>query len=319
MSALTKTEQNRSVLASMFEREREYVETVITVDKIDDFRANYLELAQNGYLMEQIPPKEVLITAVNATALGVNVNPIYKEAYILPFNVKGKGMVASIVIPKQGHIQMAFQAGFFLHIENVWSINGSTKIESEMTYDELSLIKTTDINFVKEHLIGWQFVFEDISYEAIKVPTQKKFVGLEFALAATKQLQTQEFSIQTWVHKAVRRAMGEMFIPRHRKNMMLENIENWNNKNEDGTSSKEPTAEPIDPLSKPQEEYTDAEIEATVTLDDVKALYMDATAEHQARMGEIFQKRGNWRAMTDKGEIKTLYDEVKAVKDEMVD
>lgn len=80
---------------------------------------------------------------------------------------------------------------------------------------------------------------------------------------------------------------------------------------------QEPMAEPIDPLSAPKEDYTEAEIEVDVTLDDVKALYMDATAEHKAKMGDIFQKRGDWRAMMDKGEIKSLYDEVKAVKDGM--
>ena len=222
MSALTKVDQNRQALSAVLDSNRNYVHSVIPIEKEDEFKGNFLELAQNSYLMEKIPPKEVLITALNATKLGLNVNPIYKELYVLPFNVKGKGMVASIVIPKQGHAQIAYDAGFFLDISLVFNMNGTILSEKEMSREQKATIETTNPQWVDEHLIGWDISLEDISNNDIKVPTQTKFIEAGYAREVTKELQSPQYKIQTWTHKAVRRAMGDLFIPKHRKNLFLE-------------------------------------------------------------------------------------------------
>ncbi|NOR57195.1 MAG: hypothetical protein GQ474_01580 [Sulfurimonas sp.] len=318
MSALTTTEQNRNTLATTLDRERDYVATVIPLEKVDEFKSNYLELAQNTYLMDKISPKEILTTAVNATALGVNVNPIYKEAYILPFNVKGKGMVASIVVSKDGHVQMAFQSGFYLRIDNVWSINGQTLNESEMKKEQLMLLKTTNLQFVKEHLVGWEISLEDISLEDIKVPMQSKFVGLDYVLEVTKQLQTPEHSIQTWVHKAVRRAMTDMFIPRHRKSLMMEKIEAYNNQKEHGNLIEAESKEaPIDPLAGINNDVVEAVIEESVTIEDIKKIYANASPEAQAGCGAVFVDFPNWRKETNQEELQKLHATLKGYINDM--
>lgn len=82
---------------------------------------------------------------------------------------------------------------------------------------------------------------------------------------------------------------------------------------------KQPKENPIDPLAKeePAEnpgEVHDAEIEedgvTSYTLDDVKALYMDAEPKVQAKMGEVFTKHGNWREFTDQAKINELYNDL---------
>jgi len=304
---LTLTQQHRNALEITLEEEREYVSTVLNQNQAEDFKANYLELAQNNYLLKEIPLKEILITAVNATALGININPIYKECYILPFNTKGRGMVASIVIAKDGHAQMAFNSGFYLTIDRVWGIDDDSVAESEMTRKQLSKLKTTDFNFVKANLHGWEITLEDISDAKMKVPKQTKFVGLEFVMEATKQLQMQQYAIQTYTHKAVRRAMGDMFIPRNRKSMSIEKIEEWNNRNETNTYEQKPIAEPIDQT----QEYQEAEMIETVedptevTVKDINAFYRAAKAEDQVKIGEEIQKYNGWREFTPK-QLETL-------------
>lgn len=309
------TQQNRNALATTLEQEREYVTSVIPVDKVDEFKNNYLELAQNSYLMKEIPLVEVLRTAVNATALGVNINPIYRECYILPFNTKS-GKVASIVLEQDGHKNIAFQSGFFLDVVNVWSLNGKEKRESDMAYSELALLKTTDIEFVKEHLLGWEVILEDISDSEVKIPKQAKFVGLEFVLEATKQLQSPQYSIQTWVHKAVRRAMRDMFIPRHRKSVMLEKIDDWNNKNEsreDAPILAETTTDEVTTvnLKKETEEVVEAVVEEAETkVQDIMDYYMNLDADAKGKVTTIMTQEPDWRTY-ESSRLAELLDKIK--------
>lgn len=318
MGQLTKVEQNRQTLSTVLSNNTEYVRSMIPLDKEDEFKNNFLELAQNGYLMEQIPPKEVLVTALNATKLGLNVNPIYKELYVLPFNVKGKGMVASIVIPKQGHAQIAYDAGFFLDISNVFNLNGKVVSEKDMSREEQISINTTDEKWVDEHLLGWDISLVDISNNEIKVPTQTKFIEVAYAREVTKGLQDTRFKIQSWTHKAVRRAMGDFFIPKHRRNMIIEEVEAFNvtnekeNSNETVSTQKEASSKATTfDISKDsvEPEAIEADIEE-VTIDTINAFYKEADKELKGKITGVLPQ--DWRSKSS-DDLAEIYETLKAL------
>lgn len=216
MGQLEKVEQRREQLGLALEKNRDYVHSMIPIEKEEEFKTNFMELAQNGYLMDKIPPKEILITALNATKMGLNVNPIYKELYVLPFNVDKKGMVASIVVTFNGNAQMAYNNGFFLKSDPVFNVGGKARRKSEIPLEQLVGIKTTDTEWVKENTLGWYIGLEDISNNEIKLPDQEVFVEFGYAMHVAKQLQSPDHLLQTLLHKVVRRAISEMIIPRGR-------------------------------------------------------------------------------------------------------
>lgn len=319
--SLTLTQQNRNTLAVVLEQEKDYVSSVIPVEKVSDFKNNYLELANNAYLIEKIPTKEILQTAVNATALGININPIYKECYILPFNTKGKGMVASIVISKDGMAQIYFNAGFLFKMDRVWSLNGKVQKESDMSYEELMLLKPTSHQFVLENLVGWEVSLEDISTNDVKIPIQSTFVSLEYAKEVTKQLQTPEHSIQTYEHKVARRADRDFFIPRFRKSLMLEKVEDYNNSKDDteddavNTTIVDAPTQTVDlkKSTSTETEAIEADIEETVvTVQNVMDYYLEAEAEKKVLIQGVMGNNPDWRTY-DSTKLIELLEQIKGL------
>lgn len=234
MGALVKIEKNKKSLVSALEDNKK-----LLIDRLPDesqqqaFKENFLELAENDFLIEKVEPKHILTFALNVSKLGININPIYKEAYILPFNVKDKGMMPTLVMPKNGIRQIAYDAGFFLEIDRVYSFeSGGTIAQSEMSQDQLSLLKTTDGAWVDKHFDGFNITLTDLIESEKKLPVQTAYVGSEYVKKVTKQLQSQDYKIQTWEHKACRRAFEEFFIPRERRSTVLMEVDKLNDSQE---------------------------------------------------------------------------------------
>lgn len=229
MSALVKIEQNKKALATaLTTNEKLIVARLPGEQERQDFRENFLELAESDYLIEKVEPKHILTFALNVSKLGININPIYKEAYIVPFQVKNKGMMPTLIMPKQGIRQIAYDAGFFLEIDRVYNLNGEIIPQSKMNREQLSSLNTTDGKWVDEHFEGFDITLTDLIESNKKLPVQTSFVGVEYVKKVTKQLQSQDYKIQSWEHKACRRAFNEFFIPRARKNVVLDEVEKLN-------------------------------------------------------------------------------------------
>lgn len=299
-NSMTTFETARKQLLAVLKSEEDYIKGTISENMVDDFKTNFIELAQNNYLLTNVAPKEILNTALQATILGLNINPIYKEMYILPFNVKGKGMIPAIVPRKQGHAQIAFDAGFFLEIQTVFLLDGKRASEKELNREQQQQIKTTDPKWVDEHVMGWDIVLTDISNEEIKVPVQSKFVEYQYAVDATKaEIELPKFKLQTYVHKAVRRATGDMFIPRHRRKLVLEKIDQLTYEAEHTTTISE-TSEPIDPLAK--NEAIEGEVEDkigldydNISIDTISNYYKQCSKEKKTKLAELMSKHEGWR------------------------
>ncbi len=309
-TALTKVEQGRQNLSTALTQNIDYVRSVIPLDKEEEFKTNFMELAQNSYLMDKIPPKEVLITALNATKMGLNVNPIYKELYILPFNVKGKGMVASIVITFNGNAQMAYDKGFFLSSDPVFLIQGKAKRKSEIPVEQLITIKTTDKEWVKDNTLGWYIGLKDISSSEIQLPYQEVFVEFSYALHVAKELQSPDHLLQTLLHKVIRRAITEMVIPRGRGFVAPEEFEGVVVKDE---TTKSEATQTVDLSKQKPVETVEAEVEEiVVTVQDVMDYYLNSEDDKKVLIQGVMGSNPDWRTYDSK-KLGGLMEEIKGL------
>lgn len=228
MSNIALIENKRVELANGLASNKQYLD-LIPADKQESFKNNFLELATQDYLLSVIDSKELLRFAVNITKIGLDISPSSKEVYILPFDTKvnnQKLMLPQAIIPLNGMQQLAYQKGFFLLLEAVYKFDdGSSESESKLSRDQQAMLQTANPKWVEDHFIGFDCVLSDLKKE---LPTQVKFVDLNYIKAATKTIKDERWKLQTWRHKAVRRAYGDFMIPKDRKIDAFESIENLN-------------------------------------------------------------------------------------------
>lgn len=202
---------------------------VIPVAKQEAFKNNFLELATQDYLLSIVDVKELVRFATIVTKTGLDISPSSKEVYIIPFDTKVnnvKVMLPQAIIPLNGMQQLAYQKGFFLQLDAVWKFDdGSCEAESKLTRQQQASLKTANAEWVEAHFIGFDVILTDLKNE---LPTQVKFVDLNYVKEATKTIKDTRWKLQTWRHKAVRRAYGDFMIPKGRKIEAFEEIENLN-------------------------------------------------------------------------------------------
>lgn len=315
MGALVKIEENKRKLVTALESNHK-----LLLDRLPDdsqqqaFKENFLELAENDYLIKEVEPKHILTFALNVSKLGININPIYKEAYILPFNVKNKGMMPTLVMPKNGIRQIAYDAGFFLEIDRVYNIDGKIIPQSEMSREQLSSLKTTDGAWVDKHFDGFNITLTDLIESEKKLPVQTAYVGAEYVKKVTKQLQSQDYKIQTWEHKACRRAFEEFFIPRDRRSNVLMEVDKLNDSQEIIDTEETAPKEDVD-VKKAllEEDAVEAELdEDTVVTEKVIMDYYNEQTNKakQNAIKEEMKKQSGWRSY-DQEKLAELYETLK--------
>jgi len=186
---------------------------VIPVAKQEAFKNNFLELATQDYLLSIVDVKELVRFATIVTKTGLDISPSSKEVYIIPFDTKVnnlKVMFPQAIIPLNGMQQLAYQKGFFLLLDAVCKFDdGSSESESKLSRAQQAMLQTANPKWVEDHFIGFDCVLSDLKKE---LPTQVKFVDLNYIKAATKTIKDDRWKFQTWRHKAVRRAYGDFMI-----------------------------------------------------------------------------------------------------------
>ncbi len=225
---LTILEKNKNLLAQTLQTSAQMLQTLDT-EKREEFKSNFLELASNDYLVGNIQPKELLQFCMGVTKLGLNINPAYKEVYVIPFKTKVRNsqvMLPQAIIPLQGMQEMAYKAGFYLRLYEVYSFGNEIVSEKGMGRKYQRQLNTSNPQWVDQHFVGFDVELIDIKGE---IPEQYKFVEVQYIKDVTKTLKDQKFKVQTWRHKAVRRAFGDFFIPRGRKMDVLEKLDHINN------------------------------------------------------------------------------------------
>ena len=221
-------ENKRKELIQGLANSKEYVD-LIPVDKQESFKNNFLELATQDYLLSIVDVKELVRFTAYITKVGLDIAPSSKEVYIIPFDTKvntQKVMLPQAIIPLNGMQQLAYQKGFFLILEAVYKFDdGSCESDSKLSTAQQAMLQTANPRWVEEHFIGFDCILTDLKKE---LPTQVKFVDLNYIKAATKTIKDERWKLQTWRHKAVRRAMGDFMIPKDRKIDAFESIEHLN-------------------------------------------------------------------------------------------
>ena len=221
-------ENKRKELIQGLANSKEYVD-LIPVDKQESFKNNFLELATQDYLLSIVDVKELVRFTAYITKVGLDIAPSSKEVYIIPFDTKvnnQKVMLPQAIIPLNGMQQLAYQKGFFLILEAVYKFDdGSSESESKLSRAQQAMLQTANPKWIESHFIGFDCILTDLKKE---LPTQVKFVDLNYNKAATKTIKDERWKLQTWRHKAVRRAMGGFMIPKDRKIDAFESIEHLN-------------------------------------------------------------------------------------------
>ena len=221
-------ENKRKELIQGLANSKEYVD-LIPVDKQESFKNNFLELATQDYLLSIVDVKELVRFTAYITKVGLDIAPSSKEVYIIPFDTKvntQKVMLPQAIIPLNGMQQLAYQKGFFLILEAVYKFDdGSSESESKLSRAQQAMLQTANPKWIESHFIGFDCILTDLKKE---LPTQVKFVDLNYIKAATKTIKDERWKLQTWRHKAVRRAYGDFMIPKDRKIDVFESIENLN-------------------------------------------------------------------------------------------
>ena len=221
-------ENKRKELIQGLANSKEYVD-LIPVDKQESFKNNFLELATQDYLLSIVDVKELVRFTAYITKVGLDIAPSSKEVYIIPFDTKvntQKVMLPQAIIPLNGMQQLAYQKGFFLILEAVYKFDdGSSESESKLSRAQQAMLQTANPKWIESHFIGFDCILTDLKKE---LPTQVKFVDLNYIKAATKTIKDERWKLQTWRHKAVRRALGDFMIPKGRKIEAFESIEHLN-------------------------------------------------------------------------------------------
>lgn len=227
-TTITVVEEKREELAAGLTKHKDLLE-IIPVKKQEQFKKNFLELATQEYLLNTVSVKEIIRFAVNISKIGLDLSPVAKEVYIVPFDTKVNGtkvMLPQAIIPMNGMQQLAYDKGFFLLVDPVFKFDDeSFGAARELQRFQQAKLRTATSDWVEVHCIGFDVVLRDLKEE---LPEQVGFVDINYIKEATKTIKDERWKIQTWRHKAVRRAYSDFVIPKTRRIGVFEELEELN-------------------------------------------------------------------------------------------
>lgn len=221
-------DDKRKELSSGLEKYKQFLE-IIPVEKQENFKKNFLELATQDYLLSIIDIKEIIRFTANVTKIGLDIAPSSNEVYIIPFDTKINGqkiMLPQAIIPYNGMQQLAYQSGFMLTVDPVYKFSDKECAAArELTRIQQSKLNTADPEWLNNHFIGYDVVLKDLNGN---LGEQTYFVDVSYVKAATKTNKDPRWSLSTWTHKAVRKAYKQFLVPRDRAMEQFEKIEHLN-------------------------------------------------------------------------------------------
>jgi hypothetical protein len=220
--------ERKNALIAAMEESRPIIETLVLAQQ-EKFRQNMMDFAFQDYLMQIIQPRDIIEFAVKITRIGLDISPAAKECYIIPFDTKVQGvkvMLPQAIIPLNGIQQQAYQKGFQLMVYSVYDLDGDVVSEDGMPLKYLRQLNTANEQWVNDHFLGFEVVLTDLTPE--KLPQQRKLVEIAYVREVTKTVQDKRFQIQSWVHKACRRAFRDFMIPSSRKVDVFDQVESLN-------------------------------------------------------------------------------------------
>lgn len=114
-------------------------------DKKGEFVSNLLALVSADDLLKECDPKELMMVAINATALNLPLNKNLGYAYVIPYKNKKKGTVEpQFQIGTKGFKQLAMRSGYYE------TMNNCVIRENELNFNKF----TGEYSFGKENPEG---------------------------------------------------------------------------------------------------------------------------------------------------------------------
>jgi hypothetical protein len=267
----------------------------LSEDDREKFKDNFISICSDKYLTGKANPQELLNVAYRATRAGLDISPSAKELYILPFSGKG-GVKLEIVMRAEAIQKIIAEKGFFVECINIWDIDSSEVLESDLTIGQQARLEKTKPEFVEKSFLG--FYFKITSLDNIDMPRQTCIVGLGYLKEVTKQLQSKTHQIANYKHKAFRKMFSEVNLANGKKSNLEKQLGVADRLNYDvievETTKKATNSNGSNSLSFADKKEVIDQVE-TVTVNDITNLYKQATPDAKAKMADIMQLNPDWR------------------------
>lgn len=100
----------------------------------------------NNKQLQECTPKSIMISAMRAASLKLSVDPIMKQAHLVPF-----GKEATLIIDYHGLVQLSTNTGYYEIAPNVFEVYEGEEIKLERFSGKI----TIDGQRINDNVIGW--------------------------------------------------------------------------------------------------------------------------------------------------------------------
>jgi len=108
---MSKNEVNEKPAVTLFKEKYKEVKTLLGKDKADRFLSAFIQLA-NDYNLKDVNPKSLVNVAMSVARLKLELDPAFKEVYVVPFKNKKNGNVtAQLIISAKGYKTLCARDG----------------------------------------------------------------------------------------------------------------------------------------------------------------------------------------------------------------
>lgn len=102
-------------------------------DNARGFVTSVLQVINDSSKLKNADPDSIFNAAMTAASLDLPINPNLGFAYIIPYNIKNKGVVAQFQMGYKGYIQLAQRTGMYLTISSSEIYEGQLVKENPLT------------------------------------------------------------------------------------------------------------------------------------------------------------------------------------------
>lgn len=146
-------------LAPYLDKHRGYIEKTLG-HKSDQFIANVVALTKGNPKLLKCDKESLMTACITATALDLPINSSLGVAWVVPYNEKGKGLVAQFQLGYKGLIQLAQRSGN-LHTINATDVREGEYLELNHMTGEYNMAWVDDVEMRNGlPVIGYMAYFE---------------------------------------------------------------------------------------------------------------------------------------------------------------
>lgn len=160
-------QQIRKAQAEEYERKRTGLEKVKAYAEMEEVKKRFVNLlgdkdgrayvesvviaVANNDNLQQCTPKSIMISAMRAASLKLSVDPIMKQAHLVPM-----GKEATLIVDYHGLVQLSTNTGYYDIAPNVFEVYEGENVETERFSGKISITGER----VSNKVIGWCSYFK---------------------------------------------------------------------------------------------------------------------------------------------------------------